>query len=92
MSKSEGLTRSTGDVRFVLCPEAIDQAPLQFDTGEMSELTLLAELTLLSVLAVDRTDELGDKPLVLRTTVGSGLGRGAGRTELRTPCRPEVLS
>jgi len=32
------MTPSTGEVRLVLIPEAIDQAPLQFEEGDIMEL------------------------------------------------------
>jgi hypothetical protein len=62
---------------LVFNPEAIDQVPLQFEAGEIIELPLLVMLALVSVLAVDLTEELGDNPL-LRGMVGAGLGTGRG--------------
>jgi hypothetical protein len=68
----------------------MDQAPLQLEAGEMMELPLLRVLALVSVLAVDRTDELGERPL-LRGMTGAGLATGRGACR-RPPCRPAVLS
>jgi hypothetical protein len=62
---------------LVLSPDPMDHAPLQFEAGEIMELPLLAVLASLSVLAVDLTDELGDKPLP-RGTAGAGLATGRG--------------
>jgi hypothetical protein len=59
---------------LVLSPEPIDHAPLQFEDGEIMELPVLTMLALVSVLAVDLTDELGERPLLRGTT---GTGRGA---------------
>jgi len=82
-----------GVVRLVLIPDAMDQTPLQLDAGEIMELTPLVVVTLLvvlavvSVLAVDLTDELGDRPLLRR-----GSGRGTGRGACRRPCKPYVFT
>jgi hypothetical protein len=74
---------------FVSNPDAIDQTPLQFETGEIMELPLLVVLAFVSVLAVDRTDELGDKAL-LRGMAGAGRVTGLGAW--RRPGRPFVVS
>jgi len=71
---------STGDVRFVFNPDGTDQIPLQLEEGDSKELTLLLVLAVVSVLAFDLTEELGDKPLLRGATDTSrGTGRGGRR-------------
>jgi hypothetical protein len=70
----------------------MDQWPLQLEAGEIMELPLLAMLVLVSVLAVDLTDELGDKPLFGRAGFGAaGLETGLV-TGRRPPWSPAVAS
>ncbi len=57
----------------------------------MMELPLLRVLALVSVLAVERTDELGDRPL-LRGMTGAGRATGRGACRRPWPWRPAVLS